>query len=213
MTKKLYWDCEVIELGDRDEIVVKGNKLPKETIASEYDAKAEVIAFNYDYRTNEYLDPNPDDEFKAYLVTSEEYEIPNDFIKVAEFSNTVEIFTGNDVKRLDFLGCKIQFLRRGKRSLIIKVEKISTITEKEREAIKELGYNIEGKPITKNEILEKVENCLTETVYNKIELVEKDLNTAKRDYKLYISIDNIDSPLSAEAEKWEDSYRLTSRIY
>lgn len=122
MTKKLYWDCEVIELGDRDEIVVKGNKLSKEAIASGYDAKAEVIAFNYDYRTNEYLNPNLDDEFKAYLVTSEEYEIPNDFIKVAEFSNTVEIFTGNDVKRLDFLGCKIQFLRRGKRSLIIKVE-------------------------------------------------------------------------------------------
>lgn len=213
MTKKLYWDCEVIELGDKDEIVVKGDKLPKEEMFLGYGAKAEVIAFNYDYRTNEYLDPNLDDEFKAYLVTSEEYEIPNDFIKVAEFSTTVEIFIGYDVKKLYFPGCKIQFLRRYKRDLIIKVEKLTSITEKERELIKELGYNIEGKPISKNEILEKVESCLTETNYNGIELVEKDLNTATRDYKLYISIDTIDFSLSAEAEKWEDSYRLTSRIY
>ena len=212
MTKKLYWDCEVIELGDKDEIVVKGDKLPKEEMFLGYGAKAEVIAFNYDYRTNEYLDPNLDDEFKAYLVTSEEYEIPNDFIKVAEFSTTVEIFIGYDVKKLYFPGCKIQFLRRYKRDLIIKVEKLSTITEKEREAIKELGYNIEGKPITKEEILEKVESCLTESNYNKIELTEKDLNTATRDYKLYIDIDTIECPLRVDAEKWEDSYRLTSRI-
>lgn len=212
MTKKLYWDCEVIELGDKDEIVVKGDKLPKEEMFLGYGAKAEVIAFNYDYRTNEYLDPNLDDEFKAYLVTSEEYEIPNDFIKVAEFSTTVEIFIGYDVKKLYFPGCKIQFLRRYKRDLIIKVEKLSDITEKERELIKELGYNIEGKPITKEEILEKVESCLTESNYNKIELTEKDLNTATRDYKLYIDIDTIECPLRVDAEKWEDSYRLTSRI-
>lgn len=212
MTKKLYWDCEIIELGDRNEIVVKGYNMPKENISSVFGEKAEIIAFNYDYRTNESLNPNLDDEFKAYLVTSEEYEIPSDFIKVAEFSNTVEIFTGNDVKRLDFLGCKIQFLRRYKRDLIIKVEKLSDITEKERELIKELGYNIEGKPITKEEILEKVESCLTESNYNKIELTEKDLNTATRGYKLYIDIDTIECPLRVDAEKWEDSYRLTSRI-
>lgn len=213
MTKKLYCDCEVIELGDRDEIVVKGNKLPEETMGSGYGAKAEVIAFNYDYRTNEYLDSNLEDEFKAYLVTDEEIEIPRDFISVVAFRNTVEIFTNNNVKRLDFPGCKIQFLRRGKSELIIKVEKLSTITEKERELIKNLGYWVEGKPITRKGLLEKVEGCLVETTYNKIELVEKDLNTATRDYKLYISIDTIDFLLSAEAEKWEDSYRLTSRIY
>lgn len=213
MTKKYYWDCEVIELGDKDEIVVKGDKLPKENMNLDFGEKAEVIAFNYDYETNEYLNPNLDDEFKAYVVKDDEIEIPKDFIKVAEFADTVEIFTGYDVKKLYFPGCKIQFLRRYKRDLIIKVEKLSIITEKERELIKELGYNIEGKPISKNEILEKVESCLTETNYNGIELVEKDLNTATRDYKLYISIDTIDFPLSAEAEKWEDSYRLTSRIY
>lgn len=212
MTKKLYWDCEVIELGDKDEIVVKGDKLPKEEMFLGYGAKAEVIAFNYDYRTNEYLDPNLDDEFKAYLVTSEEYEIPNDFIKVAEFSTTVEIFIGYDVKKLYFPGCKIQFLRRYKRDLIIKVEKLSTITEKEREAIKELSYNIEGKPISKNEILEKVESCLTESNYNKIELTEVGFDDWTKNCKLYVVVDKIECPLRVDAEKWEDSYRLTSRI-
>ena len=203
MTKKLYWDCEAIELGDRDEIVVKGDKLPKEEIVSGYSAKAEVIAFNYNYRTNEYLDSNTDDEFKAYLVTDEEYEIPNDFIKVAEFSTTVEIFIGYDVKKLYFPGCKIQFLRRYKRDLIIKVEKLSTITEKEREAIKELSYNIEGKPISKNEILEKVESCLTESNYNKIELTEVDFDDWTKNCKLYIVIDTIECPLRVDAEKWK----------
>lgn len=212
MTKKLYWDCEVIELGDKDEIVVKGDKLPKEEMFLGYGAKAEVIAFNYDYRTNEYLDPNLDDEFKAYLVTSEEYEISNDFIKVAEFSTTVEIFIGYDVKKLYFPGCKIQFLRRYKRDLIIKVEKLSTITEKEREAIKELSYNIEGKPISKNEILEKVESCLTESNYNKIELTEVGFDDWTKNCKLYVVVDKIECPLRVDAEKWEDSYRLTSRI-
>lgn len=38
MTKKLYWDCEVIELGDKDEIVVKGDKLPKEEMFLGYGA-------------------------------------------------------------------------------------------------------------------------------------------------------------------------------
>lgn len=29
MTKKYYWGCEVIELGDKGEIVVKGDKYLK----------------------------------------------------------------------------------------------------------------------------------------------------------------------------------------
>lgn len=212
MTKKYYWDCEVIELGDKDEIVVKGDKLPKENMNLDFGEKAEVIAFNYDYETNEYLNPNLDDEFKAYVVKDDEIEIPKDFIKVAEFADTVEIFTGYDVKKLYFPGCKIQFLRRYKRDLIIKVEKLSTITEKEREAIKELSYNIEGKPISKNEILEKVESCLTESNYNKIELTEVGFDDWTKNCKLYVVVDKIECPLRVDAEKWEDSYRLTSRI-
>lgn len=174
----------------------------------DFGEKAEVIDFNYNYRTKEYLDPNLDDEFKAYIVKGDEIEIPKDFIKVAEFASTVEIFTGYDVKKLDFPGCKIQFLRRYKHELIIKVEKLSCITEKERKLIKELDYSIEGKPMTKEEILEKVGSCLVDTEYNNLDLIEVDMNTSTRDFKLYIVIDTLECVLWAEAEKWEDSYRI-----
>ena len=212
MAKKYYWGCEVIELGDKGEIVVKGDKLPKENMNLDFGEKAEVIAFNYNYRTKEYLNPNLDDEFKAYVVKDDEIEIPKDFIKVAEFSDTVEIFTGYDVKKLYFPGCKIQFLRRYKHELIIKVAKLSDITEKERELIKELSYHIEGKPITKEEILEKVGNCLVDIEYNSLDLIEVDLNTATRGYKLYITIDTLDRVLRVDADKMRDGYILTSRI-